>query len=75
MGTIDGNHTFNDILHHSPDQKQTLTLCSSVDPWHDPSDLYVAPDRMESGDQPGFDLFFTSGITRGLPAIVPVAML
>ena len=30
---------------------------------------------MESGDQPGFDLFFTSGITRGLPAIVPIAML
>jgi hypothetical protein len=29
---------------------------------------------MESGDQPGFDLFFTSGITRGLPAIVPIAM-
>ena len=66
---------FKDLLHHSPDQKQTLTLCSSVDPWHEPSDLYVAPDRMESGDQPGFDLFFTSGITRGLPAIVPVAML
>ena len=66
---------FKDLLHHSPDQKQTLTLCSSVDPWHEPSDLYLAPDRMESGDQPGFDLFFTSGITRGLPAIVPVAML
>ena len=64
-----------DILHHSPDQKQTLTLCSSVDPWHEPSDLYVAPNRMESGDQPGLDLFFTSGITRGLPAIVPVALL
>jgi hypothetical protein len=30
---------------------------------------------MESGDQPGFDLFFTSGITRGLPAIIPIAML
>ena len=75
LGTIDGNNAFNDILHHSPDQKQTLTLCSSVDPWHEPSDLYVAPDRMESGDQPGFDLFFTSGITRGLPAIVPVALL
>ncbi len=66
---------FTDILHHSPDQKQTLTLCSSVDPWHEPSDLYLAPDSMESGDQPGFDLFFTSGITRGLPAIIPVAML
>jgi hypothetical protein len=71
----DGNNEFHDLLKHSPDQKQTLTLCSSVDPWHTPSDLYLAPDRMESGDQPGFDLFFTSGITRGLPAIVPVAML
>src|SRR5208337_2405340 len=75
LGTSDEKNDFKDILHHSPDQKQTLTLCSSVDPWHEPSDLYIAPDRMESGDQPGFDLFFTSGITRGLPAIVPVAML
>jgi hypothetical protein len=75
LGTINEKNEFRDILHHSPDQKQTLTLCSSVDPWHEPSDLYVAPDRMESGDQPGFDLFFTSGITRGFPAIVPVALL
>jgi len=75
LGTVDEQNEFKDLLHHSPDQKQTLTLCSSVDPWHQPSDLYVAPDRMESGDQPGFDLFFASGITRGLPAIVPVAML
>ena len=75
LGTTDEKGGFKDLIHHSPDQKQTLTLCSSVDPWHEPSDLYVAPDRMESGDQPGFDLFFTSGITRGLPAIVPVAML
>ena len=74
LGSLNGGE-FKDLLHHSPDQKQSLTLCSSVDPWHAPSDLYVAPDRMESGDQPGFDLFFTSGITRGLPAIVPVAML
>jgi hypothetical protein len=75
VGTTDGKGEFKDLLQHSPDQKQSLTYCSSVDPWHEPSDLYVAPDRMESGDQPGFDLFFTSGITRGLPAIVPVAML
>jgi len=74
LGTYDKNG-FQDILHHSPDQKQTLTLCSSVDPWHQSTDLYVHPDRMESGDQPGFDLFFTSGITRGLPATVPIAML
>lgn len=75
LGTYTAKAGFTDILHHSLDQKQTLTLCSSVDPWHEPSDLYVAPNRMESGDQPGFDLFFTSGITRGLPAIIPVAML
>ena len=75
LGAIDSKGEFKDLMHHSPDQKQTLTLCSSLDPWHEPSDLYVAPDRMESGDQPGFDLFFTSGITRGLPAIVPIAML
>jgi hypothetical protein len=75
LGTIAPNGEFKDFLRHSPDQKQTLTYCSSVDPWHDASDLYVAPDRMESGDQPGLDLFFTSGITRNLPAIIPVAML
>jgi len=75
LGTVDDKHELDDLVHHSPDQKQTLTLCSSVDPWHESSNLYVAPDRMESGDQPGLDLFFTSGITRGLPAILPVAML
>ncbi len=75
LGISDRTGEFKDLVHHSPDQKQTLTLCSSVDPWHEASNLYVAPDRMESGDQPGFDLFFTSGITRGLPAIIPVAML
>jgi hypothetical protein len=75
LGTLDEKQNFKDLLRHSPDQKQSATYCSSVDPWHEPSDLYVAPDRMESGDQPGFDLFYTSGITRGLPAIVPIAML
>jgi F5/8 type C domain len=75
LGTFAPNGEFKDLLRHSPGQEQTLTYCSSVDPWHDASDLYLAPDRMESGDQPGLDLFFTSGITRNLPAIIPVAML
>src|SRR6202022_4552307 len=75
LGTLDANQKLNDLLHHSPDQKQSATYCSSVDPWHEPSDRLVAPDHMESGDQPGFDLFYTSGITRGLPAMIPVAML
>jgi len=75
LGTLSDAGVLTDEMQHSADQKQTLTYCSSVDPWHAASDLYVAPDRMESGDQPGFDLFFTGGITRSLPAIVPVAML
>ncbi len=75
VGTTTASGDFKDLLQHAPDQKQSLTYCSSVDPWHEPSDLYVAPDRMESGDQPGLDLFYTSGITRGLPAVIPVAML
>lgn len=69
------NGEFHDILHHTPGQDQTFTYSSSIDPWHQPADFYVIPDRMESGDQVGFDLFFTSGITRGLPAMVPVALL
>ena len=75
VGATDKRGEFKDYLNHSPDQKQTLTYCSSVDPWHEKSDLYVAPDRMESGDQPGLDLFYTSGITRGLPTVIPIAML
>ena len=74
VGTIRNDGKFQDLLRHLPNQQQSRTFCSSVDPWHRPSDLLTAPDHMESGDQPGLDLFFTSGITRDLPAIVPVAM-
>jgi hypothetical protein len=74
LGT-EQNGQFHDLLHHAPGQEQTFTYSSSIDPWHKASDLYVIPDRMEAGDQVGMDLFFTSGITRGLPAMVPVAML
>jgi len=61
---------FQDLVHHSPDGPQTATLCSSVDPWHEASDL-----DEKLGDQVGFDLFYTCGVTRGLPAMVPVAMI
>jgi hypothetical protein len=74
-GTVDGAGAFRDAVRHSPDQKQSATYSSSIDPWHEPANLYLAPDRMESGDQPGLDLVYASGITRGLPAMIPVAML
>ncbi len=69
-GTISENGEFRDLLNHVPNRQQSATLCSSVDPWHAETDVTQA-----SGDQVGFDLFYTSGVTRGLPAMVPVAML
>jgi hypothetical protein len=70
LGTSTDDGSFHDILRHTPEQEQTATYCSSVDPWHEPSDLGSTKQA-----QMGFDLFFTSGVTRGLPAMIPVAML
>ena len=60
---------FYDVVRHTADPDQTTTFCSSVDPWHEPSGL---DNRRE---QVGLDLFYTSGYTRGLPAMIPVAMI
>jgi hypothetical protein len=68
--TDSGGSEFHDILRHTSDQEQTTTYCSSVDPWHEPSDRSSTKQA-----QVGFDLFFTSGVTRGLPAMIPVALL
>ena len=69
LGTLSGKGEFHDLVRHEPTQSQTATYCSSVDPWHERADL----DR-DRGEQVGLDLFYTSGITRGLPAMIPVAM-
>ena len=70
LGTMTKDGAFHDILRHTQDQEQTTTYCSSVDPWHQASDIGATTQA-----QMGFDLFFTSGVTRGLPAMIPVAML
>lgn len=70
VGTLDSQGNFQDLVQHRADDGQTLTYCSSVDPWHGPAD--IADD---DGEQPGFDLVYRSGLTRGLPMTVPVAML
>jgi hypothetical protein len=70
LGTSTPDGDFHDILRHTPDQEQTTTYSSSVDPWHESSNLGSTKQA-----QMGFDLFFTSGVTRGLPAMMPVAML
>jgi hypothetical protein len=70
IGTTSSDGKFHDLVLHTPDQGQTATYCSSVDPWHETADL-----EERAGDQVGFDLFYTSGYTRGLPAMIPIALL
>ena len=69
VGTLTNDGKLVDLVQHRPDQNQTATYCSSIDPWHSESDLD------SHGDQTGLDLFFTSGITNNLPAMIPVSML
>jgi hypothetical protein len=70
IGTISADGQFADIVKHLPSRKQTITWPSSVDPWHAASDLDYG-----RGDQMGFDFFFNCGVTRGLPAMIPIAIL
>jgi len=70
LGTQAPSGEFFDLVRHTADQDQTATICSSVDPWHEASDM--GPTTRE---QVGLDLFYTSGYTRGLPAMIPVAMV
>jgi hypothetical protein len=69
IGTTTEDGKFHDVVRHTADRAQSNTICSSVDPWHDSA---VINSRQ---DQVGFDLFYTSGITRGLPAMIPIAMI
>lgn len=46
---------------------------SSIDPWHSATD--VALNSTGSYQHTGFDLFFTSGLTNNLPAMIPVTIL
>ena len=68
LGKTSGNIFIDYVSHNTGNQ--TLTYCSSVDPWHRPADI-----ALDDGEQPGFDSVYRSGITRGLPMTVPVAML
>jgi len=70
VGNVDAKGEFHDVLLHTPDQAQTTTWCSSVDPWHEPANF---DPRLH--DQVGLDLFYASGVTRGLPAMIPIALI
>ncbi len=59
-----------DYVRHAPSHdRQTVIWVSSTDPWH------RAIDIDPTMEQPGFDVVFRSGLTRGLPMLTPVALL
>ena len=69
-GLTDEGQSFDDFIRHSPHHEtQTVIYVSSTDPWHTEADL---DDEME---QPGFDRIFESGLTNGLPMLVPTGLL
>jgi hypothetical protein len=68
-GNFTSTGEFVDLITHAKGQNQTATFVSSMDPWH------TAADIDTRRDQTGFDLFFTSGITNHLPAMIPVSLL
>src|SRR6185437_5035866 len=52
--------------------REKFTYCSSsIDPWHSAEDVNAGGGNQHSG----CDVFFTSGLTNNLPALVPVTML
>lgn len=70
LGSTDVNGKFAPAPRDSAERAITYTA-SSIDPWHS------AEDARDGGDyqHTGFDLFFTSGLTNNLPAMIPVTML
>jgi len=68
VGTLSGS-TFHDLVVHKANNKQTPTYASSVDPWHQSS------NEVTDEEQAGLDVVFQSGLTRGVPAVIPVSML
>ena len=70
LGSLDGRGRLRDVMDHGMGRhKQTDIYVSSTDPWH------RAIDRDPETEQPGFDFIFKSGLTNGLPMLLPVAVL
>jgi hypothetical protein len=54
------------------DVSQNAAYCSSsIDPWHSAGDV----NATGRGQHTGFDLFFSSGLTNNLPALIPISLL
>jgi hypothetical protein len=70
VGTVNAGGDFVEAP-KDPAESRTTYCVSSIDPWHSAADEYDGGPYQHSG----FDLFFSSGLTNNLPAMIPVTML
>ena len=70
-GALDANNTFTDVTGDGAGRNGPQWVSSSIDPWHSAAEV----SANGGGQHTGFDLFFTSGLTNNLPAMIPVTML
>jgi len=70
LGGTDTSGNFMAVTKNPGERADTYTA-SSIDPWHSAEDVRDGGDYQHTG----FDLFFTSGLTNNLPAMIPVTML
>jgi F5/8 type C domain len=69
-GTLDASGAFIEVP-KQPGENPTTYCASSIDPWHSSEDVNDSGFYQHSG----FDIFFSSGLTNNLPAMIPVTML
>ena len=70
VGLMTADGTINDLIKHGARRdRQTTIYTSSTDPWHRATDLDLETE------QPGIDRVFQSGMTNGLPVMMPVGVL
>jgi len=70
-GLMDVSGVFTNVAQDTTGNTQATYCSSSIDPWHSAADVRNDGKYQHTG----FDLFFTSGITNNLPAMIPVTML
>ncbi len=70
VGTVDSNGALAEVQ-KSFNERPTTYDTSSIDPWHSAAD----GNNTGSYQHSGFDLFFSSGLTNNLPAMIPVTLL
>ena len=70
-GSVDSSGVFTDVAKDATGGSEPAYCSSSIDPWHSADDGNATGNYQHTG----FDLFFTSGITNNLPAMIPVTML